>query len=102
MAYSDREIRNAITAGSIVVRPFCPEAINGASLDVRLGQWCYRIAGPDALEGSGRVLNPFDEEVVAAYFRLDRAAPLPEVVGRDGVPYFVRGELEQLRVVSPW
>ena len=97
MAYSDREIRNAITSGNIVVRPFWPEAINGASLDVRLGQWCYRIAGPDALEGSGRVFNPFDEEAVAAYFRLDRAVPLPEVVERDGVPYFVRRELEQLR-----
>ncbi len=91
MAYSDQEIRDGITSGNIVVHPLCTEAINGASLDVRLGEWCYRIAAMP------KVFNPFDEEAVAAYFQLDRAATLPEVVEREGVPYFVRKELEQLR-----
>ena len=96
MAYSDREIRNGITSGNIVVHPLRTEAINGASLDVRLGEWCYRIAGPHPSEGRGQVFNPFDEEAVASYFSLDQAAPLPQVIETPGVPNSVRKELEQL------
>ena len=95
MVYSDREIRNGITSGNIVVRPFSPEAINGASLDVRLGPWCYRILGPDAF--GRRVFNPFDEDAVASYFSLDRAAPLAQVIKTPAVPNSVRKELERLR-----
>lgn len=97
MAYFDEEIRSAIAAGNIVVRPFRPEAINGASLDVRLGRWCYRIVGPHPSEGRGIVFNPFDEAAVAAYFRLDQAAPLAKVAERPGVPNSVRKELEEAR-----
>ena len=95
MAYSDEEIRSAIAAGNIVVRPFRPEAINGASLDVRLGRWCYRIVGPHASEARSVVFNPFDEEAVAAFFRLDEALPLARLLQRPGVPYSVRKEMEQ-------
>ncbi|MDA8314906.1 MAG: deoxycytidine triphosphate deaminase [Actinomycetota bacterium] len=95
MAYSDEEIRSAIAAGNIVVRPFRPEAIKGASLDVRLGRWCYRIVGSHPSEGRGAVFNPFDKAVVAAYFRLDQAAPIAKLTERPGVPDSVRKELEQ-------
>lgn len=97
MAYSDRDIRNGITSGNIVVHPFHPEAINGASLDVRLGVWCYRIVGPHPSEGRNAVFNPFDESAVAAYFHLDRAAPRARVAEAPGVPWAVRKELERLR-----
>ena len=97
MAYSDEQIRGAIAAGNIVVRPFRPEAVNGASLDVCLGRWCYRIAGPHPSEGRRAVFNPFDEEAVTAYFRLDQAHPLAEATQRPGVPSSVRKELERLR-----
>ena len=99
MALSDQEIRHDVNSGNIVVRPFDPGAVNGASVDVRLGEWCYRIASP--VNVGERVFNPFDEEAVSAYFCLDRAEPLDRAAAAPQVPGNVRRELLRLRNIPP-
>lgn len=40
--FVDREIRDMITDGEIVIDPFLPENLNGASYDLTLGPWFWR------------------------------------------------------------
>jgi dCTP deaminase len=40
--FVDREIRNMIEDGELVIDPFLPENLNGASYDLTLGPWFWR------------------------------------------------------------
>lgn len=60
---SDVEIIDAIISGRIVCRPFRPENVRGASIDLTLGKVFWRCdANPHG------VLNPYDEDEIVRYF----------------------------------
>ncbi|HEX4662168.1 MAG TPA: dCTP deaminase [Candidatus Saccharimonadales bacterium] len=62
--YSNKEIKAAIKAGSIVLQPFTEKYINGSSVDVTLGEWFYRTDRRTRTD----VYNPFDKAEVTEYF----------------------------------
>ncbi|NBU33215.1 deoxycytidine triphosphate deaminase [bacterium] len=62
--YSNRQIKQAISAGHIVFHPYIEEHIAGSSVDVTLGHWYYRTERG----GSSGFYNPFDEGDVNRYF----------------------------------
>lgn len=62
--YSDIDITTALAARSIVIYPFVQDNLNGASIDVTLGEWFYAT---DRL-GNGQFYNPYDPDDVARYF----------------------------------
>lgn len=62
--YSNRQIKQAISAGHIVFHPYIEEHIAGSSVDVTLGHWFYRTERAS----SGGFYNPFDEGDVNRYF----------------------------------
>ncbi len=63
--YSNTEIRQAITDGTIVSVPFNDSNVSEASLDFTLGHYFYK----QEFDERSRVYNPFDEEDVARYFK---------------------------------
>jgi len=64
--YSNTEIRNAISDGTIVCTPFNESHISEASLDFTLGHYFYKQE--ERLESS-KIYNPFDEKEVDRYFK---------------------------------
>jgi dCTP deaminase len=62
--YSNKEIKQAVAEGHIVIHPFREEFIAGSSVDVTLGHYFYRQEYTDDL----RIYNPFDEKQVREYF----------------------------------
>ncbi len=68
--------RNAILRhmrmGNIVIYPFVPENVGTGSVDVTLGEYCYREQ-----ESRGyAVMNPYDESHVRRTWRLEVAKPV--------------------------
>jgi deoxycytidine triphosphate deaminase len=64
MAYSNKQIREAIENGHILCHPFNPKHVAHASLDVTLGYYYYRIEKMN----ERTIYNPFDKEDVERYF----------------------------------
>jgi deoxycytidine triphosphate deaminase len=64
MAYSNKQIRQAIEEGHILCHPFNPKHVSHASLDVTLGYYYYRIERMN----ERTIYNPFDREDVERYF----------------------------------
>ena len=62
--YSNTQIRQAITNGTIVCIPFNDKHVSHASLDVTLGHYYYRTER----SGYHTLYNPFDEKDVKRYF----------------------------------
>lgn len=62
--YSNQQIFKAIEAGQIVFHPFNKDQINGASIDITLGEWYYKVED-DKLSN---FYNPFSKEEVEKYF----------------------------------
>lgn len=62
--YSNRQIKQAVKEGHIVLHPYTEANIAGSSVDVTLGEWFYRTERPS----QGGFYNPFDEESVKRYF----------------------------------
>ncbi|MEX2007024.1 MAG: deoxycytidine triphosphate deaminase [Candidatus Saccharimonadales bacterium] len=62
--YSNKQIREAISAGHIICHPFNPANVAGSSLDVTLGEWFYRTERT----GLSGFYNPFDKQDVNRYF----------------------------------
>lgn len=63
--YSNTDIFQAISEGTIVCAPFNQQHVSEASLDFTLGYYFYK----QEFEETSRVYNPFDEEDVARYFK---------------------------------
>lgn len=61
---SNVQIEKAVADGQIVCRPFNPEHIGQASLDVTLGSWFYKTEKLN----ERTIYNPFDREDVERYF----------------------------------
>ena len=66
MVYSDRQIKEAVKTGHIVIHPIIEENIRGSSVDVTLGEWFYTTKGSSH---SRDYYNPFDPEDVRRYFK---------------------------------
>lgn len=62
--YSNRQIKEALASGHIVIHPFISEHVAGSSVDVTLGNWYYRTERPS----EGGFYNPFDSKAVDQYF----------------------------------
>ncbi len=62
--YSNRQIKQALKTGHIVIHPFIEKHVAGSSVDVTLGNWYYRTERPS----EGGFYNPFDEKAVNQYF----------------------------------
>ncbi len=63
--YSNIEIKQAITDGTIVCLPFNEAHVSEASLDFTLGHYFYK----QEHDAKSAVYNPFDEADVARYFK---------------------------------
>lgn len=63
MVYSDYDIYTALESGQIIIYPK-PAKINGASVDVTLGEWFYSTDK----ESASMYYNPFSAESVTNYF----------------------------------
>lgn len=64
MVYSDKQIKEELKTGHIVIHPLIVDNIRGSSVDVTLGEWFYtteRMHGRD-------FYNPFDAEDIERYF----------------------------------
>lgn len=66
--YSDRQIRDQIRQGSIVVHPYEPENVRGSSVDVTLGENFYWCGGQSWARTGRDLFNPFDPADVADYY----------------------------------
>ena len=83
--YSNTEIKQAITDGTIVSVPFNESHVAEASLDFTLGYYYYRQEGPDG----AKIYNPFDETDVKRYFKGPfEATPHKIWCERNNVPMF--------------
>lgn len=63
--FSDREIKDALKTGQIVIDPYLPANVKGSSVDVRLGEWFYVTDSATNQD----YYNPFDENSVNDYFK---------------------------------
>lgn len=63
--YSNTEIRQAITDGTIICVPFDNSHISEASLDFTLGHYFYKQENAD----TSTIYNPFDKADVDRYFK---------------------------------
>lgn len=64
MIYSNKQIKEAVDEGHIIVHPFNPKNIAGSSLDVCLGEW-YFTPGADTSEDT---YNPNSGKSVKTFF----------------------------------
>lgn len=62
--YSNKQIKDAISAGHLICHPLVEANIAGSSVDVTLGDWFYRTERT----GSSGFYNPFDPKDVGRYF----------------------------------
>lgn len=62
--FSSQELRVAIELGHVICDP-APTAINGSSIDVRLGEHFYLAGNPRHVQ---TIFNPFDKEDSTRYF----------------------------------
>lgn len=62
--YSNKQIREGLKTGHIVIHPYIEKHVAGSSVDVTLGNWYYRTERPS----EGGFYNPFDEKAVNQYF----------------------------------
>lgn len=62
--YSNKEIREGVKSGHIVIHPLIEEHIAGSSVDVTLGYHFYRVERMN----ERTIYNPFDAEEVERYF----------------------------------
>ena len=97
MLMTGDEIGAAREAGEIVIEPFCEANVNTASYDVTLGPFCYRQVSPRRRPRpfteyqQGREIridpnyNPYDENHIAASWRLDRAVPAFTQAEQEGI-----------------
>lgn len=62
--YSNKQIRDSLAKGHIVIHPYIESHVAGSSVDVTLGNWYYRTERPS----EGGFYNPFDKAAVDLYF----------------------------------
>jgi len=84
VVYSDQEILAAVEQKHIVIYPLQRDHVRGSSVDVTLGRQYYAV---DQLNRQG-VYNPFDQEDVQRYFRLQTAVPHAEWAEEHQRPLF--------------
>jgi dCTP deaminase len=65
MVYSDKQIREEMKSGHIVIHPLVDDNIRGSSVDVTLGEWFYVTESMDNRD----FYNPFDEAEIGRYFK---------------------------------
>jgi dCTP deaminase len=64
--YSNRQIREDLENGNIVIDPFKEKNLNGSSYDISLGEHFYIISRKDDLKPT--VYSPFDQEHIDSHF----------------------------------
>jgi deoxycytidine triphosphate deaminase len=64
LVFSDKQIKEAVKTGHIVIYPMVRDNIRGSSVDVTLGEWFYGTEGADNRD----FYNPFDEDDIKRYF----------------------------------
>jgi deoxycytidine triphosphate deaminase len=65
LVYSDKQVKDALKTGQIVIHPLIEENVRGSSVDVTLGEWFYSTES-----GQNRdYYNPFDTVDVSRYFK---------------------------------
>jgi deoxycytidine triphosphate deaminase len=85
LVYSDKQIKEALKTGHIVIFPLVEENIRGSSVDVTLGEWFYATEGMEKRD----FYNPFDDNDVQRYFRGPlRAVPHQEWCKKNGRTLF--------------
>lgn len=62
---SSTAIRETLGAG-VIIEPFDPKQLKTCSYDMRLGEWYYRMHGPE--DTNDTVFNPIDPAMVARYY----------------------------------
>ncbi|MBI3984042.1 deoxycytidine triphosphate deaminase [Candidatus Microgenomates bacterium] len=62
--YSNRDIKQGVADGRIVIHPYVKEHVKGSSYDVTIGEWFYRTERSE----TRHVYNPFDPKEVSRYF----------------------------------
>jgi deoxycytidine triphosphate deaminase len=65
VVYSDKQIKDAVKAGHIVIHPLVTDNIRGSSVDVTLGEWFYTTESSRNRD----YYNPFDTSDVERYFK---------------------------------
>ncbi len=65
MVYSDKQIRQAVELGHIVIHPLVDDNIRGSSVDVTLGEWFYSTESAR----NSDYYNPFDADDIKRYFK---------------------------------
>ena len=94
--YSNKQIRQAISEGSIICYPLVEKHIAHASLDVTLGYYYYRIEPSD----ERIIYNPLDKEDVERYFDGPyKAMPHKEWAAQNGMK-MVKGVPEDHPVIA--
>ncbi len=84
--YSNKQIKNAVTDGHIVIYPYVESYINGSSVDVTLGEWFYRTER----DTHRTIYNPFDEYAVNSHFDgPHQAKPHKQWCDEQGIKRFV-------------
>lgn len=84
--YSNRQIKQAIESGHIVVHPYREEHVAGSSVDVTLGHYFYK---QESIDESNGIYNPFDQADVQRYFKGPlEAMPHAEWCRKYGKPLF--------------
>jgi dCTP deaminase len=81
VVYSDRDIKNALKSGNIIIHPLVEDNIRGSSVDVTLGEWYYTT---EQISDTG-IYNPFDAIEVERYFEGPlRALPHADWCAKNG------------------
>lgn len=65
-----------ILGTGVIIDPFSREQLKSCSYDMRLGEWFYRMHGPE--DTGDTVFNPYDPAMVARYYGEARRAPLAQ------------------------
>lgn len=91
--FSDREIKAAVKSGQIVIDPYLPENIKGASVDLRLGEWFYVTDSASNQD----YYNPFNSASVDDYFK----GPLKAVSNQEWADHHSRKPWKNIPLDHP-
>ena len=92
----DKEIKEAVKTGHIVIHPMIEDNIKGSSVDVTLGEWFYVTESAENYD----YYNPFSEVDVNRYFRGPlRAVPHAEWCEKYGRSLFKGIPEDQMIIV---
>jgi len=95
MVYSDSQIKEAVKDAHIIIRPFNEGNVRGSSVDVTLGDQYYSVDQTS----EHLAYNPFDQDDVKRYFKLQKAVPHAEWAAAHGRLPFKGIPTDQLIIV---